>query len=270
MHGHAFRRRSVDNLVAEFAYIQKNLSEVREIFIEDDTFTVDRRRVHAFSEAYRAAGLRISWVTNSRPNIDAQTLKALRACNCRLLCVGFESGNQRVLDAMQKDIRLDRARRFVRDAAEAGVLIHGCFMAGGPGETADTLEATLQYAKELSPDTAQFFPMMVYPGTKAYEWARGAGYLMTEDFSQWNTETGLHKCVLSRPGLSNADLMNFCDRARREYYLRPRYIHHRLVRLLKHPAEDAVRVRKSLQVFWRFLLPGAGGATYRKPDRGEP
>lgn len=127
-------------------------------------------------------------------------------------------------------------------------------MVGNPGETKESLETTLAYAKQLTPDTAQFFPIMVYPGTEAYEWAQTNGYLVTEDFSQWNTENGLHNCVVSRPNLSNIDLVEFCDRARREFYLRPRYILYRIARLLKHPREDGPRMIKSLRVFWKFLL----------------
>jgi radical SAM superfamily enzyme YgiQ (UPF0313 family) len=254
MHGRAYRTRSVENLIEEFKYVEQYLPEVREIFLEDDTFTVNCRRVQSFSEAYRRESLRISWIANSRADIDLDTLKALRACNCRLLCVGFESGDQRVLDRMGKNLRIARARRFVKDAKHAGVLIHGCFMVGNPGETTESLETTLAYAKQLTPDTAQFFPIMVYPGTEAYEWAQDNGYLLTDDFSRWNTEEGLHNCVVSCPGLSSDDLVEFCNRARREFYLRPRYIIHRVARLFRHPREDGPRMIKSLRVFWRFLL----------------
>ncbi len=254
MHGRTYRTRSVENLIEEFKYIEQHLPEVREVFLEDDTFTVNRRRVQTFSEAYRREGLRISWIANSRADIDLDTLKALKECNCRLLCVGFESGDQKVLDRMKKNLRVDRARRFVEDARRAGVLIHGCFMVGNPGESKESLETTLAYAKQLTPDTAQFFPIMVYPGTEVYEWAKENGYLLTEDFSRWNTEDGLHNCVVSRPDLSNQDLVEFCDRARREFYLRLRYIIYRVARLLRHPLEDGPRMMMSLRVFWKFLL----------------
>lgn len=254
MHGRSYRTRSVENLIDELKYIEQYLPEVREVFLEDDTFTVNRRRAQSFSEAYRREGLRISWIANSRADIDLETLKALKACNCRLLCVGFESGDQRVLDRMGKNLRVDRARRFVADAKRVGILIHGCFMVGNPGETKESLETTLAYAKELTPDTAQFFPIMVYPGTEAYAWAQDSGYLLTDDFSRWNTEEGLHNCVVSRPGLSSENLVEFCNRARRDFYLRPRYILYRVARLLKHPREDGPRMMKSLRVFWKFLL----------------
>lgn len=258
MHGRRYRRRSVANLIEEFKFIERELPEVREIFIEDDTFTIDKKRVLEFSKAYLEAGLKISFVANSRADVDLETLKALKACRCRLLCVGFESGEQEVLDAMHKNLKVDKALRFARDAREAGLLVHGCFMVGNPGESRTSLQTTLDYARNLKPDTAQFFPIMVYPGTEAYDWARENGYLLTEDFSEWNTPEGLHNCTVSRPGLTDEDLVAFCDQARQEFYLRPGYIWYRLKRLFRHPLEDGPRMFKSLKVFWKFLLGKAG------------
>ena len=272
MHGRAYRTRSVENLVEEFKYVERELPEVREIFLEDDTFTVSKRRVQAFCDAYHRENLNISWIANSRADVDLEALKALKSCNCRLLCVGFESGDQGVLDAMKKNLTVNRAKQFVKDARGAGILIHGCFMVGNPAESLETLEATLTYAKELMPDTAQFFPIMVYPGTEAYTWAQELGYLQTENYDEWLTEDGLHNCVISRPGLSNIELVAFCDRARREFYLRPSYLLYRLVRLARHPLEDGPRMWKSLKQFRKFLLRGSlgsrGQSDGKKSERG--
>lgn len=257
MHGHTYRARSIKSLIDEFTFIQRELSEVREVFLEDDTFTVSRRRVQDFCEAYHRANLRISWIANGRADIDFETLKILKACNCRLLCVGFESGSQEILDTMKKNLVADSARQFVKNAKLAGILIHGCFMVGNPGESRETLEATLTYAKELAPDTAQFFPIMIYPGTDAYRWAKENDYLQTENYSEWLTEEGLHNCVVNRSGLSGAELVEFCDRARREFYLRPRYLLYRLGRLCCNPLQDGPRMWKSLRQFWKFLLRGS-------------
>lgn len=244
-----YRARSAENLIAEFKYIEKELPEVREIFIEDDTFTANRPRARAFCDAYLRERLRLSWVANSRADVDLETLLLMKKARCRQLCVGFESGDQEVLDQMKKGLKVERAKQFARDARKAGILIHGCFMVGNPGETKETLQTTLKYAKELNPDTAQFFPVMVYPGTDAYAWAKSNGYLITEDFTRWNTEEGLHNCMISRPGLSNVELVEFCDDARKEFYLRLRYLAYRLGRLVRHPIEDGPRMFKSMKAF---------------------
>jgi len=161
----------------------------------------------------------------------------LKKAGARLFCVGVESGDQTVLDSMKKSLKVDRVRQFFKDAKKAGILIHGCFLLGNPGETKQTLETTLRFAKELNPDTAQFFPIMVYPGTAAWAWAKENNFLTTTDFKEWLTSDGLHNCVLSRPGLSNVELVEFCDRARREFYLRPSYVIRKVIQGFTDPFE---------------------------------
>jgi radical SAM superfamily enzyme YgiQ (UPF0313 family) len=175
--------------------------------------------------------------------------------------VGFESGEQRVLDAMRKGIKVEQFYRFREDARRAGVLVHGCFMAGGPGETRASLAKTLALAKTLNPDTAQFFPLMVYPGTDAYVWARDGGYLTTGDYREWLTGEGLHRTVLEQPGLTATDLAEWCDAARRSFYLRPRYIAAKVAQIVGKPAE-AGRIVRAARVFAKHL--------FRRPPTPDP
>ena len=101
-------------------------------------------------------------------------------------------------------------------------------MAGLPGETEETLKETLTFAKELNPDTVQFYPVMVYPGTEAYGWYRAKKLIVTDDFSRWLTPAGLHNTVVRTEELSSEQLVRFCDVARRGFYLRPGYLLYKL------------------------------------------
>ncbi len=251
--GHQYRRRSVENVAAEFEIIAREFPQVKEIFIEDDTLTVDQERCVTLAKVLMEQGNRLPFTANSRANVSYETLAWLKQAGLRLLCVGFESGDQAVLNAMRKGIRVKEFYRFQEDARRVGVLVHGCFMAGGPGETQQSLEKTLHLAKTLNPDTAQFFPLMVYPGTEAYEWARQSGYLTTQDFRQWLTPGGLHRTVVSRSELTAEELVVWCDRARRSFYLRPRYILAKFWQILTRPAE-ADRILKAGRVFFRYLF----------------
>ena len=253
--GHRYRRRSVENVAKEFAFIQRELPQVREVFVEDDTLTVDRKRCATLAEALIQQGNRLPFSANSRADVPFETLAQLKQAGLRLLCVGFESGDQDVLDAMRKGIQVEQFYRFREDARRAGVLVHGCFMAGGPGETRETLAKTLELAKELDPDTAQFFPVMVYPGTEAYGWARDRGYLASEDYRQWLTAEGLHRTVLEQPAISGEELVAWCDYARRSFYLRPRYVARKVGQVLRYPAE-AGRVFRAALTFSRYLVSG--------------
>jgi anaerobic magnesium-protoporphyrin IX monomethyl ester cyclase len=97
-------------------------------------------------------------------------------------------------------------------------------MVGNPGDTQETLEMTLQYAKKLNPNTAQFYPIMAYPGTEAYREALDNGALESSDYNQWLDKDGFHRTTIRRGNLSSQNLVDFCDRARREFYLRPSYM----------------------------------------------
>ena len=251
--GHQYRRRSVADVAEEFEFVAREMPRVREIFIEDDTLTVDEERCRALAGALMRRGNQLPFTANSRANISFETLSLLKQAGLRLLCVGFESGDQAVLNNMRKGIKVERFYQFQEDTRRAGVLVHGCFMAGSPAETRESLARTLDLAMRLNPDTAQFFPLMVYPGTKAYEWAKQTGYLTTEDYRQWLTPEGLHRTVLSQPGLTADDLVAWCDQARRAFYLRPRYIAGKAWQAVTNPAE-AGRILRAARTFSRHLL----------------
>ncbi|MCL2182522.1 MAG: B12-binding domain-containing radical SAM protein [Chitinispirillia bacterium] len=254
MQGHRYRKRSIESIVQEFLYIRDNFPGVKEIMIEDDTLTADRKRCRELAEALIATGgHRIPWSANSRADVDIDTLRLMRKAGCRLLCVGFESGEQAILDNILKAITLDKVTEFTRDAKRAGIMVHGCFMVGNRGETKETLEKTLKFAKELNPDTAQFYPIMVYPGTSDYEHFSRKGWIISHDFRKWLTEEGLHSSVVSNPDLRYEELVAFCDRARREFYLRPAYMFSKIKQMIVYPAE-AKRIIKAGFTFFKYLL----------------
>jgi radical SAM superfamily enzyme YgiQ (UPF0313 family) len=251
--GHGYRKRSVGNVAAEFEYIARELPQVKEIFIEDDTLTVDQRRSQALSRALIQKGNKLPFTANSRADISYETLHSLHQAGLRLVCVGFESGDQKVLDNIKKSITIEKFFQFREDARKARVLVHGCFMAGNQGETRQSLRMTLDLAKRLNPDTAQFFPIMIYPGTEAYEWASSNHYMLTDDYNQWLTEDGLHRTIVSQPGLTAEDIVSWCDDARREYYLRPRFIASKMWEIVSSPRE-AGRIFKASRTFFKYLF----------------
>ncbi len=251
--GHKYRQRSVANIADEFEFIAQELVQVKEVFIEDDTLTADEGRAIALAQELIGRGNKLSFTANSRPDVSYETLRWLKEAGLRLLCVGFESGDQNVLDAMGKGTRVEQFYAFRQAARRAGVLIHGCFMAGNAGETRASLAATLAVAKRLDPDTAQFFPLMVYPGTQAYEWAARKGYIDADNFAEWLTPEGLHRSTVSLPNLSPKEIVKWCDDARRSFYLRPRYLLSKARQIIAHPSE-ARRIFRAARVFIKYLF----------------
>lgn len=255
--GHKLRNRSIKNVVDEIEFCLENFPGLQEIMFEDDTLTVNKKRAMEFAEEILRRGLKFQWSANSRADVDLETMQLLKKAGARLFCVGIESGDQKVLDAMKKKLTVSRVQQFFKDAKKAGILIHGCFLVGNPGETKETLQKTLNLALELSPDTAQFFPIMIYPGTEAYKWATENRYLTTEDYRKWLSPEGLHNCVLSRPGLSNLELVEFCDKARQKFYTRPSYIAKKLLQGITNP-QELKRLSKGALTLSKHILRGPG------------
>ena len=257
MTGRRYRLRSIEDVIEEMRFVQKTFPEAGSIFFEDDTLTVNKERLIAFSEALIRSGVRIPFVANSRIDPDLETLKIMKAAGCRQLCVGFESGNQGILDETRKGVRIEKMERFMENARKAGILIHGCFMVGFPGETPETVEQTIQLALRLNPDTVQFYPVMVYPGTAAYRDYLKKGWITAVDFRQWLTPSGLHNCVIRNDSFEPAKLVKICDDARRRFYLRPAYVAYKLRQAVLHPSL-ALRTAKAAKTFFRHLVFGSG------------
>ncbi len=253
--GCAWRTRSIGDVIDEMEYAVREFSPLGEIMFEDDTFTASRSRTIQFSEEILRRGLKIRWSCNARADLDAQTMKLMRRAGCRSLLVGFESGSQELLDTMKKGTRLDNFNLFITESKKAGLLVNGAFLVGIPGETRQTMEKTLAMAKSLNPDVAQFFPVMVYPGTRLYDLYLKEGHISSKNYRDYLTEDGLHKCIVNLPNISAVEMVEFCDRCRREFYLRPRYIGYKFLQLLRDPSEG-IKTLKAFRIFAKHLLFG--------------
>lgn len=249
MHGHIFRARSAENVVDEFEYIAENFPDVKEVVIEDDTFTVNKKRVLEICNLLVSKGInkRLKWLCNARVNLDYETMCAMKKAGCRLIIPGIESGSQQILDNIKKGTKVEQFYRYVSDAKRAGLLIHACYMVGNCGETKETMNETLKLALKLNTDTAQFFPLIPYPGTEAYTWAKSNGYIEL-DYAKYCLADGTHNTVLSLPGLSSQDMVDFCNEARKKYYLRFSYILHRLRVGLANPSD----LKRSIKAFGKL------------------
>jgi len=261
--GHRYRFRNVENIVDELEYIKNEFPNVKEVFFEDDTLTVNKKRCQELSKKIIKRKLDITWSCNSRADVDIRTLKWMKKADCRLLCVGYESGNQEILNKIHKGTTINKIKEFAKNAKKAEIMVHGCFILGLPHDTNGTIKQTIEFAKELDPDSAQFYPVMVYPGTEAYEWAKKNGFLVTEDYSKWLTPEGWHNCMISRPGLTSEELFKFCDKARVEFYLRPKYFLKRFNLILKNWNETK-RTFKSGKTFFMYLSKLLTGSYERR------
>lgn len=246
MHGHRYRTRSPASIVGEMLWVQENMPEVKEIVFEDDTFTGDRQFARDVAALVRERGVRLPWFANIRTNIDYRTLADLRAAGLRCCAVGFESGDDLLLKNMQKGQTVEQQKALVENCRKLGILVHGCFMVGFPGETRESMMNTYRRALELGPDSVQFYPVMPFPGTAYYRWAKKQGYLATERYPEWLNEEGGHRCVLNLPGLPPNELERFCEDAIRRFHFRPRYLFYKLRQAVASPCEGLRSIRSFL------------------------
>ena len=215
--GQRYRTRSVDHLVEEMTLAQRLFPEVKEFFFDDDTFTDDLPRAEAI--ARRLGPLGITWSVNAKANVPADTLAVLRDNGLRLLLVGYESGDQRILNNVKKGVRLETARRFTRDAKRVGITIHGTFILGLPGETRETIAETIRFAREIDPHTIQVSLAAPYPGTALYAEAQRNGWLESEALVDGE---GVQQSALGYPHLPRTEIFQSMDLFYRRFYFRPR------------------------------------------------
>lgn len=254
-HSRKYRFRSPQNVVDEFEYIIDNFPEIKEIAIEDDCFTANKKRVREISQMIVDRKLKIKWYCNVRGDVDYETLRMMKRAGCRLVTVGFESAVQDILDNMHKGEKVERYYQFAQDAQKAGILVHGCIMVGNPGDNKEVMRKNFEFACKINCDSMQFYPLYVYPGTEAYEWALNNKYLTTTDFSQWLDQEGFHNCVLDIPGLTSEEMVEICNDYLKRYHLRPRYILMKAIQALKDPHEG-YRSLKSFMTFFNHIFPG--------------
>jgi hopanoid biosynthesis associated radical SAM protein HpnJ len=225
--GHRYRHRSVPAVIEEVKYVLKEMPEIKEIFFDDDTLADAHDFVVELSGelaklGFGKKGFDITWGCNAKANVPQPVLKAMKEGGCRVLLVGYESGNQKILHNIKKGLRVDVARQFTKDAHALGLTIHGTFILGLPGETLETIEETIKYAIELNPHTIQVSLAAPYPGTFLYnqavenKWFDGTDHLLNED--------GTQIAQLSYPHLSSAVIFDKVEEFYKRFYFRPRKI----------------------------------------------
>jgi len=242
--GRTYRKRSIANIIEEVRYIQKELPQVKEIFFDDDTFSVDKKWVEEFCDAIEP--LKVCWSFNARADIPLAVLQRLKRAGCRLLVVGYESGNQKILDNVHKGISVQQLTDFTRDCNEAGIMIHGTFVLGLPGETLESIRQTIDFAKKLRLDTVQCSLISPLPGTELYEEMLKKGYLNRQTMV---TEDGFQSCPVQYPGLSNQVIEASVNNFHREFYIRPHYF----LRLLSHVAKGPAEARRVFSIGKEYL-----------------
>jgi hopanoid biosynthesis associated radical SAM protein HpnJ len=250
--GHRYRVRSVDNVLAEVRWIKENMPEVKEIMFDDDTFTDSAAlpRVEAIARGLGELG--VTWSCNAKANVPFKTLKVMKDNGLRLLLVGYESGDDQILLNIKKGLRTDIARRFTADCRKLGIVIHGTFILGLPGETTATIQKTIQFAKEINPHTIQVSLAAPYPGTTLYRQAVDRGWLQDNDAVNLVNDKGVQLAAISYPHLSKEEIFHSMETFYKRFYFRPGKIWEIVREMLTSWDMLTRRLREGVE-FFRFL-----------------
>lgn len=225
--GHNYRARSIPKVIEEVQYILREIPQTKEIFFDDDTLTDNGPRVEELARelgklGFGKPGFPVSWSCNAKANVPYNTLKILKENGLRLLLVGYESGNQKILHNIKKGLRVDVARQFTHDCHQLGIVIHGTFILGLPGETLETIEETIEFAKAINPHTIQVSLAAPYPGTFLYKQAVDNGWFDGSDHLL--TDGGNQIAQLSYPHLPASVIFDKVEEFYKRFYFRPRKI----------------------------------------------
>jgi len=259
--GHPWRQRSIEKVAAEMARAKEYWPYVKEFFFDDDTFNIQKARTIALCEKLKPVG--ITWSSTSRVTTDYDTLKAMKDAGARLMIVGYESGDQQILKNIKKGATVERARAFTRDSKKLGLVVHGDFILGLPGETRETIRRTIDFAKELDCQTIQVSIAHAYPGTELYDFAKQNGFIVND---QKMVDEGGHQLAhIEYPGLPRDYVMEMVHRFYDEYYFRPKAI----FRIVRKAAFDSVERKRLYKEAKAFLKLRAQRNRYAKALRKE-
>jgi hopanoid biosynthesis associated radical SAM protein HpnJ len=247
--GHRYRTRSVGHVIDEMRWAKAAFPQVKEFFFDDDTFTDDLPRAEAIARELGKLG--ITWSCNAKANVPRATLKVLADNGLRLLLVGYESGNQKILHNIKKGMLVDVARRFTKDCHELGVKIHGTFILGLPGETKETIEETIRFATEVNPHTIQVSLAAPYPGTFLFNQAMKEGWLDT-DHAELVDENGVQVAPLHYPHLSHSEIFHSVEAFYKRFYFRSGKIASIVGEMVTSPDMMKRRLREGVE-FFHFL-----------------
>ena len=250
--GHRYRVRSAENVIREVRWIKENMPEVQEVMFDDDTFTdtSNLARVEAIARGLGEMG--VTWSCNAKANVPYKTLKVMKDNGLRLLLVGYESGDDQILLNIKKGLRTDIARKFTQDCHALGIVIHGTFILGLPGESAATIQKTIEFAKEINPHTIQVSLAAPYPGTTLYKQARENGWLKEEDAGALVNAHGTQLAAISYPHLSKEEIFHSMEEFYKRFYVRPSKIWEIVKEMLGSAEMMKRRLREGVE-FFRFL-----------------
>lgn len=192
--GRKFRRRSPQNMVAEIEELKRRY-DIQHVAFNDDTFVLDKKRIHKFCELLISKDLDISWMCNGRIELmTEELLSKMKEAGCNTIAYGIESGSQKILDHLKKGFTVEQTIEAINLTRKVGINVHPYLMIGAPGETEETIRETIEFCKEMKL-SSRFHICTPIKGAPLYSMARASGLIpddeeeLLENYRQWSNIT---------------------------------------------------------------------------------
>jgi anaerobic magnesium-protoporphyrin IX monomethyl ester cyclase len=265
IHGHKWRNRSIENIIEELKYNYHKYS-IRYFVIKDSLFTKDKEWTSQFCEEVLRSGLKVNFRCNTRVDcVDETLLTQMRKCGFDLINFGIESGNEDILNTINKKINKDYAIEIFKLAKKQKIKTHATFMIGNINETIQSIKDSTDFAKKLNPFFIRFFPAIAYPGTQLYNYAVENNLVNKDWYFANNYQNTTNERYLFPE--YNSGILLFKDfdpnkmarSAFWRFYLRPR-IFFRFLRMMIFNRSYCINLLRASKALMKYLL----GVTYKK------
>ena len=217
--GKEFRTRKPEEFVEELIMLNKDYG-VKEFHIIDDVFNLQRETVFKICELIRQKlpGIAIAFPNGLRTDLlDKEIITVLKQAGMYYFAAGIESGSPEIQKVIKKNLNHAKAFQAIDDAARMGIIVHGFFMMGFPGETEEQINMTIDFARKSSLNTAGFFAVTAYPKTELYKMAKQIGVVLPDNFDTYH----YHHNTLNLTNMSLSRLQSLRKKAYWKFYADP-------------------------------------------------
>ncbi|NJD78612.1 MAG: radical SAM protein [Candidatus Methanoperedens sp.] len=241
-----WKPRSAENVLREIRYLKKNYN-INTIMFFDETFTMDRKRVEEITRALIDEKLDIKWYCNSRVDIlDMDILNKMKKAGCKAVCMGIESGSQKIIGKANKRISVEKSEKAIKMVKDAGIKVYCSFIMGLPGENKTTVQETIEFIKRTLPTGGEINVAAPYPGTRLYDIAIEKGWITKQmDFRKMNQ----NRSIMRTEELTTQEIDKAREMAYNALIFNPRWWIQNTGYVVKNPDDFGLAFRYCINLF---------------------
>lgn len=238
--GRKVRYHGVEYVIKEIEFLVSKY-KIKEVRFDDATFTLNKERVIRICDEIINRNIDITWTCFSRTdNVDKELLQKMKDAGCWRIDYGIETGNQEVMDFLKKGLALDEVKNSIKSAKKIGIRVRGHFIIGYPIDTVETIDETINFARDMPLDRVIFTLIQPIPNTELYKICQEKGEIIHDYRSPCPT----FDVSYVPPNLTKEDLEKKIKEAYIKFYLRPAYLLYRLL---------SIRSWRDMIRGWRML-----------------